>query len=192
MRVAGIQHDIVWEQPDANFAHLAPMIEHAATGGARLVVLTEMFSTGFSMATDRIAEDRATVRARSSCSEQAARARRLAVRLGPGARPRAGDRRDQPARARRPRRFAAPLRQDPSRSPTAVSTSTTKPATRSSPSTSRGCGSASSSATTCASPTSSGRWPRRPTCLSIRQRGGPSRSPPLRSRTKGHFPVSIS
>ena len=56
MRVAGIQHDIVWEQPDANFAHLAPMIEHAATGGARLVVLTEMFSTGFSMASDRIAE----------------------------------------------------------------------------------------------------------------------------------------
>ncbi len=57
MRVAGIQHDIVWEQRDANFAHLAPMIEHAAKGGARLVVLTEMFSTGFSMASDRIAED---------------------------------------------------------------------------------------------------------------------------------------
>jgi predicted amidohydrolase len=57
MRVAGIQHDIVWEQRDANFAHLAPMIEHAAKGGVRLVVLTEMFSTGFSMASDRIAEE---------------------------------------------------------------------------------------------------------------------------------------
>ena len=35
---------------------LAPMIAQAAADGARLVVLTEMFSTGFSMKTDRIAE----------------------------------------------------------------------------------------------------------------------------------------
>jgi predicted amidohydrolase len=56
MRIAGIQHDIVWEQRDANFVHLEPLIAHAAIGGARLVVLTEMFSTGFSMASDRIAE----------------------------------------------------------------------------------------------------------------------------------------
>ena len=56
MRVAGIQHDIVWEDADANFARLAPMIATAAHGGARLVVLTEMFSTGFSMHTDRLAE----------------------------------------------------------------------------------------------------------------------------------------
>ena len=54
--VAGVQHDIVWEDPSANFAHLAPMIADAARGGARLVVCTEMFSTGFSMKTDRIAE----------------------------------------------------------------------------------------------------------------------------------------
>jgi predicted amidohydrolase len=54
--VAGIQHDIVWEKPQENFARLAPRIEHAAADGARLVVLTEMFSTGFSMKTDRIAE----------------------------------------------------------------------------------------------------------------------------------------
>jgi omega-amidase len=54
--VAGIQHDIVWEQPEANFARLAPMIEGAAVDGARLVVLTEMYATGFSMKTDRIAE----------------------------------------------------------------------------------------------------------------------------------------
>jgi predicted amidohydrolase len=56
MRVAGIQHDIVWEQPEANFARLAPMIAAAAAGGARLVVLAEMYSTGFSMATERVAE----------------------------------------------------------------------------------------------------------------------------------------
>ena len=56
MIVAGIQHDIVWERPEENFLRLAPMLERAAAGGARLVVLTEMYATGFSMKTDRIAE----------------------------------------------------------------------------------------------------------------------------------------
>jgi predicted amidohydrolase len=56
MRVAAIQHDIVWEDPAANFARLAPMIATAAASDARLVVLTEMYSTGFSMRTERIAE----------------------------------------------------------------------------------------------------------------------------------------
>lgn len=55
-RVAGIQHDIVWEDPAANMARLAPMIADAAHRGARLVALTEMWSTGFSMATGRTAE----------------------------------------------------------------------------------------------------------------------------------------
>lgn len=56
MKVAAIQHDIVWEDPEANFAHLAPLIADAAAQGARLAVLSEMYSTGFSMAADRIAE----------------------------------------------------------------------------------------------------------------------------------------
>ena len=56
MKVAGIQHDIVWEDPAANFERLAPQIREAADAGARLVVLTEMFSTGFSMKTERVAE----------------------------------------------------------------------------------------------------------------------------------------
>ena len=56
MKVAAIQHDIVWEDPTANFARLGGMIEVAADQGARLAVLTEMFSTGFSMDTERIAE----------------------------------------------------------------------------------------------------------------------------------------
>jgi predicted amidohydrolase len=56
MRIAGVQHDIAWEQRDTNFAHVAPMVEQAAAAGARLVALTEMFSTGFSMASERIAE----------------------------------------------------------------------------------------------------------------------------------------
>ena len=56
MIVAGIQHDIVWEDRDANFARLAPMIAAAAARGARLIVLTEMYSTGFSMHVDTVAE----------------------------------------------------------------------------------------------------------------------------------------
>ena len=56
MKVAGLQHDIVWENPDANFVHLAPMIAAAVSDGARLVVMTEMFATGFSMNAEKIGE----------------------------------------------------------------------------------------------------------------------------------------
>ena len=56
MRVAAIQHDIVWEDAQANFARLSPWIATAAAAQARLVVLTEMYSTGFSMTTDVTAE----------------------------------------------------------------------------------------------------------------------------------------
>lgn len=56
MRVAALQSDIVWEDPVANFAHLEPWIAAAAGTGARLLVLPEMFSCGFSMNTERIAE----------------------------------------------------------------------------------------------------------------------------------------
>jgi predicted amidohydrolase len=56
VKVAVVQHDIVWEDKEANFARLAPMVASAAGTGARLVVLSETFSTGFSMRTDVIAE----------------------------------------------------------------------------------------------------------------------------------------
>ena len=56
MRVAAIQHDIVWEQPDKNFSLLAPFIQKAAGDGARLIVLSELFSNGFSMNTQHISE----------------------------------------------------------------------------------------------------------------------------------------
>ena len=56
MKVAAVQHDIVWEDRDTNFERLGPLIAAAGAQGARLVVLSEMFSTGFSMATDLIAE----------------------------------------------------------------------------------------------------------------------------------------
>ncbi len=47
MRIAAVQHDTVWNDRNANFARLAPMVAAAAAGGAGLVLLTEMFSTGF-------------------------------------------------------------------------------------------------------------------------------------------------
>jgi predicted amidohydrolase len=49
MRVAAVQHDIVWEDREANFARLARQVARAVAAGAELVLLTETFSTGFSM-----------------------------------------------------------------------------------------------------------------------------------------------
>jgi predicted amidohydrolase len=49
MRIAAVQHDIVWEDRDANFERLAPQVARAVGAGAELVMLTETFSTGFSM-----------------------------------------------------------------------------------------------------------------------------------------------
>ncbi len=56
MKIAAIQHDVIWENPSANHERLSPMVAQAASDGAELVVLSEMYSTGFSMASDKIAE----------------------------------------------------------------------------------------------------------------------------------------
>lgn len=71
MKVAAIQHDIVWLDRDANFARLEPMIREAAAADARLVVLTEMFSTGFAMGDEwaaRLAEPRGGASSQFLCS----------------------------------------------------------------------------------------------------------------------------
>jgi predicted amidohydrolase len=49
MRFAALQHDIVWEDREANFERLAPQVARAVAAGAQFVLLTETFSTGFSM-----------------------------------------------------------------------------------------------------------------------------------------------
>jgi len=49
MKIAAIQHNIHWLDREANFAHLETLIASAAKDEARLVVLSEMFSTGFAM-----------------------------------------------------------------------------------------------------------------------------------------------
>ena len=57
MRIAGVQTDLVWESPEANREQLAPRIRDAAVRlGARLVVLPEMWPTGFSMRPEAFAE----------------------------------------------------------------------------------------------------------------------------------------
>ncbi len=56
MKVAAIQHDIAWEDATTTRARVAPMIAQAAGAGAGLIVLSEMYATGFSMHPERIAE----------------------------------------------------------------------------------------------------------------------------------------
>ena len=56
MKIAAIQHDIVWSDREANFAALEPLIDEAALNGAQLVLLSEMFSTGFVVDNDEIGE----------------------------------------------------------------------------------------------------------------------------------------
>ena len=56
MKVAAIQHDIVWEDGPATRARLEPLIAQAAAGGAGLIVLSEMYATGFSMQAETVAE----------------------------------------------------------------------------------------------------------------------------------------
>ena len=56
MKVAAIQMDIAWEQVDRNLGRAGELIERAADEGADLVVLPEMFATGFSMNAAELAE----------------------------------------------------------------------------------------------------------------------------------------
>ncbi len=57
MKIAGIQHDIAWEDPESTRKRLVPLIAQAVSAGARLIAVTEMYATGFSMRPERIAED---------------------------------------------------------------------------------------------------------------------------------------
>ena len=56
MKIALIQFDIEWEDPAANHRRAGKLLEEAAERGSRVAVLPEMFSTGFSMNTRRIAQ----------------------------------------------------------------------------------------------------------------------------------------
>jgi len=56
VRIALVQMDLAWENVPENHRRAALLLEEAAAGGARLALLPEMFSTGFSMDSRRIAQ----------------------------------------------------------------------------------------------------------------------------------------
>ena len=56
MKIALLQTDIAWEDVPENHRRAATMLTEAASGGARLAILPEMFNTGFSMDSRRIAQ----------------------------------------------------------------------------------------------------------------------------------------
>ena len=109
MKIAAVQHDIVWEDAPATRHHLEPMVAAAAAGGARLIVLSEMFATGFSLEADRIAEP---VDGPTSQWLAAQAARHHAWIYGSSPAIRAGCPAPQRRRAGGPGRRLAPLRQD--------------------------------------------------------------------------------
>jgi predicted amidohydrolase len=62
VKVAGIQLHIAWEDPEESLARAATLLQEAAGRGAQLLVLPEMFATGFSMRSHAMAGHAATIR----------------------------------------------------------------------------------------------------------------------------------
>jgi predicted amidohydrolase len=56
VRIALIQMDLAWENPEENHRRARIRLEEAKRRGARLALLPEMFCTGFSMESERIAQ----------------------------------------------------------------------------------------------------------------------------------------
>ena len=56
MKIAIVQHEIIWESPSKNFEALEPQIAEAAATGADLITLSETYSWGFTMNTDHANE----------------------------------------------------------------------------------------------------------------------------------------
>ena len=56
MEVLGFQFDITWQDKTANFARVRSLVEAAAPDPGSLLVLPEMFATGFSMDVGAVAE----------------------------------------------------------------------------------------------------------------------------------------
>lgn len=61
MQIHLVQFDIAWEDPDANFAQVEQMLGAAPVQPGDLVVLPEMFDTGFSLNVDVTADHGRTV-----------------------------------------------------------------------------------------------------------------------------------
>ena len=63
LELALIQTTLAWQDPAANRAHFASLLEQAR--GADLIVLPEMFSTGFSMDSAALAEPEECIRVKT-------------------------------------------------------------------------------------------------------------------------------
>jgi len=85
VRVAGIQLDVVWENPAANLARVEPRVADAAAAGARLIVLPEMFATGFSMSSVAMAAHAEGIRSALAALARRHRVWLLAGYAEPGA-----------------------------------------------------------------------------------------------------------
>src|SRR6266540_1345883 len=57
MRALGLQMDIAWEDRRANHANARRLLQRADLRGGELVVLPEMFASGFTMNVDAAADD---------------------------------------------------------------------------------------------------------------------------------------
>ena len=75
LRVALVQTDIIWEDKERNRERCAQVLERLS-GRCDLAVLPEMFTTGFSMRAEELAEpvEGATVEALKSWAQQYGRA----------------------------------------------------------------------------------------------------------------------
>ena len=56
LKVSGIQTSLYWEDPERNFEHFDHILKDTQYGTTDLVVLPEMFSTGFSMNAGKLAD----------------------------------------------------------------------------------------------------------------------------------------
>lgn len=56
MRIVAVQPDITWQNPASTFDHIRGLLAHADIQRGSLIVLPEMFATGFSMNVSVIAE----------------------------------------------------------------------------------------------------------------------------------------
>ncbi len=56
VKIAAVQHDIHWMDKEQNYEHLSVFVKAAADEGAQLVVLSEMFATGFALGDRSVAQ----------------------------------------------------------------------------------------------------------------------------------------
>ena len=88
MQILACQYDIAWEDKPENFRRIDHLLRHVAICPGSLIVLPEMFSTGFSFNLKAVAEepDRAAEKvAHEGAHKARAEAEKARVRIAEGA-----------------------------------------------------------------------------------------------------------